>query len=157
MLWHIGEDIPFVPNKRRGGVIIGGVIAPIFFNTAQDSGALPIKADVEPAARPGDVIVIDTEKGEVRTEGGEVLSTFQLEPATLRDEFRAGGRIPLIIGRALTDRARKALGLPPADLFTLPATRSRSRGAGLHPGAEDGGARLRRRRRAAGRPPASRG
>ncbi len=117
VLWAIGEDIPFVPNKRRNGVIVGGVIAPIFFNTAQDSGALPIKTDVT-KLKTGDVVVIDTGKGEVRTEAGEVLSTFTLAPNTLADEYRAGGRIPLIIGRALTERARKALGLPPTDLFT---------------------------------------
>jgi aconitate hydratase 2/2-methylisocitrate dehydratase len=119
VLWHIGEDIPFVPNKRRNGIILGGVIAPIFFNTAQDSGALPVKTDVT-KLKTGDVVVIDTKKGEVRTQGGEVLSTFKLSPNTLADEYRAGGRIPLFIGRALTERARKALGLPPTDLFTLP-------------------------------------
>jgi aconitate hydratase 2 / 2-methylisocitrate dehydratase len=116
VLWAIGEDIPFVPNKRRNGVIIGGVIAPIFFNTAQDSGTLPIRADVS-KLKTGDVVVVDTAKGQIRSEGGEVLSTFKLEPATIPDEYRAGGRIPLIIGRALTDRARKALGLPPTELF----------------------------------------
>jgi aconitate hydratase 2 / 2-methylisocitrate dehydratase len=116
VLWAIGEDIPFVPNKRRNGVIIGGVIAPIFFNTAQDSGALPIRTDVT-KLKTGDVVVVDTKKGEVRTEAGEVLSTFKLEPVTVADEFRAGGRIPLIIGRALTDKARKALGLPPIGGF----------------------------------------
>jgi aconitate hydratase 2/2-methylisocitrate dehydratase len=116
VLWHIGEEIPAVPNKKRGGVIIGGVIAPIFFNTAQDSGALPIKADVS-KLKTGDVVVVDTVKGELRAEGGEVLSKFQLTPDTLADEYRAGGRIPLIIGRALTDKARKALGLPPTELF----------------------------------------
>jgi len=116
VLWHIGEEIPAVPNKKRGGVIIGGVIAPIFFNTAQDSGALPIKADVS-KLKTGDVIVVDTTKGELRGEGGEVLATFKLTPDTLGDEYRAGGRIPLIIGRALTDKARKALGLPPTELF----------------------------------------
>ena len=116
VLWHTGVDIPFVPNKRRNGVILGGVIAPIFFNTAQDSGALPIKTDVT-KLKTGDVIVIDTAKGEVRSEGGEVLSTFKLSPETLPDEYRAGGRIPLIIGRALTDRARAFLGLPISDVF----------------------------------------
>ncbi len=116
--WHIGEDIPFVPNKRRGGVIIGGVIAPIFFNTAQDSGALPIKADVS-RLKMGDVVVVDTVKGELRSEAGEVLSTFKLAPETVADEFRAGGRIPLIIGRALTDRARKALKKGPTSLFVV--------------------------------------
>jgi len=114
--WAIGDDIPHVPNKKRGGVIIGGVIAPIFFNTAQDSGALPIKADVS-RLKTGDVVVVDTAKGEIRSESGEVLSTFQLSPGTIGDEFRAGGRIPLIIGRAVTEKARKALKKGPADLF----------------------------------------
>jgi aconitate hydratase 2 / 2-methylisocitrate dehydratase len=114
--WAIGEDIPFVPNKRRGGVIIGGVIAPIFFATAQDSGALPIKADVT-RLKTGDVVEIDTVKGEIRGETGEVLSTFKLAPDTLSDEFRAGGRIPLTIGRALTERAQKATKKGPKDLF----------------------------------------
>ncbi len=114
--WHIGEDVPFVPNKRRGGVIVGGVVAPIFFATAQDSGALPIKADVS-RLKMGDVVVIDPGRGQIRSESGEVLSTFRLSPNTLADEFRAGGRIPLTIGRALTEKARKALRKPPADLF----------------------------------------
>jgi aconitate hydratase 2/2-methylisocitrate dehydratase len=116
--WAIGDDIPFVPNKKRGGVIIGGVIAPIFFNTAQDSGALPIKADVS-KLKMGDVVVVDTRKGEIRSESGEVLSTFKLAPETVADEFRAGGRIPLIIGRAVTERARKALKKGPTDLFVV--------------------------------------
>lgn len=119
VLWANGNDIPCVPNKRRGGVIIGGVIAPIFFNTAQDSGALPLKADVT-KMNTGDVIIIDTVKGEIKSEGGELLSTFKINPNTLADEFQAGGRIPLIIGRALTDRARKALGMGATDVFTLP-------------------------------------
>jgi aconitate hydratase 2/2-methylisocitrate dehydratase len=114
--WHIGEDIPHVPNKRRGGVILGGVIAPIFFATAQDSGALPIKADVS-RLKMGDLVTVDFKKGEIRSEAGEVLSTFQLRPNTLPDEFKAGGRIPLTIGRALTDKARKALKKPASDLF----------------------------------------
>ncbi|HEU4383915.1 MAG TPA: bifunctional aconitate hydratase 2/2-methylisocitrate dehydratase [Anaeromyxobacteraceae bacterium] len=114
--WHIGEDVPFVPNKRRGGVILGGVIAPIFFATSQDSGALPIKADVS-RLKMGDVVTVDFKKGEIRSESGEVLSTFQVKPNTLPDEYRAGGRIPLTIGRALTDKARKALKKPASDLF----------------------------------------
>ncbi len=116
VLWHIGEDIPCVPNKRRAGVIIGGVIAPIFFNTAEDSGALPLKADVS-AVKTGDVLVIDTKAGEIKRESGELVSKFALAPSTLADEYRAGGRIPLIIGRALTERARKALGLPRGTFF----------------------------------------
>ena len=119
VLWAIGNEIPCVPNKKTGGVIIGGVIAPIFFNTAQDSGALPIKTDVS-KLNTGDVIVIDSVKGEIRSEAGELLSTFKLSPNTVPDEFRAGGRIPLIIGRALTDKARAALGLGATDIFTLP-------------------------------------
>jgi aconitate hydratase 2 / 2-methylisocitrate dehydratase len=119
VLWCIGNEIPCVPNKKTGGVIIGGVIAPIFFNTAQDSGALPLKADVTKMST-GDVIVINTAKGEITTESGELLSTFQIAPNTLANEFRAGGRIPLIIGRAVTDRARTALGMGATDIFTLP-------------------------------------
>src|SRR5512146_1098277 len=119
VLWHIGEEIPGVPNKKTRGVIIGGVIAPIFFNTAQDSGALPIKADVT-GMKTGDVIVIDTKNGVIADESGKALSKFTLSPNTLADEFRAGGRIPLIIGRALTAKARKALGMKPSTVFTLP-------------------------------------
>jgi aconitate hydratase 2/2-methylisocitrate dehydratase len=119
VLWCIGQEIPCVPNKKTAGVIIGSVIAPIFFNTAQDSGALPLKADVS-KMNTGDVIVIDTKKGEIKSEAGELLSTFQIAPNTLADEFRAGGRIPLIIGRAVTDRARAALGLGATEIFTLP-------------------------------------
>ncbi|RME37426.1 MAG: bifunctional aconitate hydratase 2/2-methylisocitrate dehydratase [Deltaproteobacteria bacterium] len=119
VLWHIGEDIPFVPNKRRGGVIIGGVIAPIFFNTAQDSGALPLRMDVT-KMNMGDVITINTKKGEVTNEAGEVISTFEIKPNTLPDEYRAGGRIPLIIGRSLTAQARAALGMGEAEFFAKP-------------------------------------
>ncbi|MDD4457869.1 MAG: bifunctional aconitate hydratase 2/2-methylisocitrate dehydratase, partial [Syntrophotalea acetylenica] len=119
LLWHIGEDIPGVPNKRRGGVIIGGAIAPIFFNTAQDSGALPIRADVNRVAH-GDEVIIEPPAGRILDAEGKLLTTFALSPNTLADEYRAGGRIPLIIGRALTDRARKALDLEPASFFTRP-------------------------------------
>jgi aconitate hydratase 2/2-methylisocitrate dehydratase len=127
--WAIGEDIPFVPNKRRGGVIIGGVIAPIFFNTAQDSGALPIKADVS-KLKMGDVVTVDTVKGEIRGQAGEVLSTFQLTPETIGDEFRAGGRIPLIIGRALTERARKATRKGATSLFVVKTNPAPKKGQG---------------------------
>jgi len=119
VLWAIGQDIACIPNKRRNGVIIGNVIAPIFFNTAQDSGALPIKADVT-KIKTGDTLIVNTVKGEITNSAGEVLSKFTLSPNTLTDEFRAGGRINLIIGRALTDRARAALGLNPTELFTQP-------------------------------------
>ncbi|BCA80253.1 bifunctional aconitate hydratase 2/2-methylisocitrate dehydratase [Desulfuromonas sp. AOP6] len=119
VLWHIGNEIPAVPNKKTGGVIIGSVIAPIFFNTAQDSGALPLKMDVT-EMNTGDVIVINTKKGEVTDEAGKVITTFEITPNTVPDEFRAGGRIPLIIGRALTAKARAALGMPESDIFTQP-------------------------------------
>ncbi len=119
VLWHMGQEIPCVPNKKTAGVIIGGVIAPIFFNTAQDSGALPLKADVT-KMNDGDIITINTKKGEILSDKGEVISTFKIAPNTLADEFRAGGRIPLIIGRAITDKARAALGLGATDVFTLP-------------------------------------
>jgi aconitate hydratase 2/2-methylisocitrate dehydratase len=120
VLWAIGDEIPCVPNKKTAGVIIGGVIAPIFFNTAQDSGALPLKADVT-GMKTGDVIVIDTKKGVITDEKGKkVLSKLTIAPNTVPDEFRAGGRIPLIIGRAVTDKARKVLGLKPTTVFTLP-------------------------------------
>ena len=116
VLWCIGDDIPAVPNKRRGGVIIGGVIAPIFFNTAQDSGTLPLRMDVS-NLHMGDVITINTSKGEVTNAAGEVVSTFAIKPSTVPDEYRAGGRVPLIIGRALTAVARHAMGLGSSDLF----------------------------------------
>ena len=129
VLWAIGEDIPYVPNKRRSGVILGGVIAPIFFNTAEDSGALPIKADVS-KLKTGDVVTIDFKKGEVRSESSEVLTTFVLQPENLGDEYRAGGRIPLIIGRAITDRARKALKKGPTDVFRVKKNPEPKKGQG---------------------------
>jgi aconitate hydratase 2/2-methylisocitrate dehydratase len=116
VLWHIGEDIPAVPNKRRAGVILGGAIAPIFFNTAEDSGGLPLVADVTDLAM-GDEVTINTREGTVTSAAGKVLSRFAIKPNTLPDEFRAGGRIPLIIGRSLTARARAALGLCETDTF----------------------------------------
>lgn len=119
VMWHIGEDIPYVPNKRRGGIILGGLIAPIFFNTTQDSGGLPIMCDVS-KLNTGDVITIDTKKGEIRNDKGEVITTFEIKPPTLRDEFRAGGRLNLIVGRALTDKARKFLKLSETDIFIKP-------------------------------------
>ncbi|AIE72686.1 MULTISPECIES: bifunctional aconitate hydratase 2/2-methylisocitrate dehydratase [unclassified Synechocystis] len=119
VLWHIGDDIPFVPNKRAGGYILGGKIAPIFFNTAEDSGALPIECDVA-QLNTGDVITIHPRAGKITNEAGESLSTFQLKPETILDEVRAGGRIPLLIGRALTDKTREALGLSPSTLFVRP-------------------------------------
>lgn len=119
VLWHLGADIPFVPNKRAGGYILGGAIAPIFFNTAEDSGALPIQCDVT-KLETGMVITIHPYKGEITNTDGEVISTFTLKPETIFDEVRAGGRIPLLIGRTLTDKTRQALGLAPSNLFIRP-------------------------------------
>jgi aconitate hydratase 2 / 2-methylisocitrate dehydratase len=119
VLWHMGADIPFVPNKRQGGVVLGSNIAPIFYNTAEDSGALPIECDVS-NLNTGDVITIRPYDGEILNEAGNVISTFTLRPTTLADEVRAGGRIPLIIGRGLTDNARETLGLPASDVFVRP-------------------------------------
>lgn len=117
LMWHIGEDIPYVPNKRRGGVVIGGLIAPIFFNTTEDSGGLPIVGDVT-EMKTGDRIIIDTTSQTIISEAGDELASFHLQPSTLKDEYRAGGRLNLIIGRSLTEKARKALGLEEADFFT---------------------------------------
>ncbi|HNS04890.1 MAG TPA: bifunctional aconitate hydratase 2/2-methylisocitrate dehydratase [Candidatus Saccharicenans sp.] len=117
LLWHIGKDIPYVPNKRRGGVVIGGLIAPIFFNTVEDSGGLPIQADVS-QLKTGQVIVVETASGVIKEENGQILSKFDWKPVTIKDEFRAGGRLNLIIGRQLTSRARKELDLSEAEFFT---------------------------------------
>jgi aconitate hydratase 2 / 2-methylisocitrate dehydratase len=114
--WYIGNDIPYVPNKRQGGVVLGGKIAPIFFNTAEDSGSLPIQCDVS-KLNMGDIITIRPYDGKILNEAGEVISTFTLAPITMPDEVRAGGRIPLIIGRGLTNRARETLNLTPSELF----------------------------------------
>ncbi|REL36575.1 bifunctional aconitate hydratase 2/2-methylisocitrate dehydratase [Thalassotalea euphylliae] len=118
VLWFMGEDIPYVPNKRTGGVCLGGKIAPIFYNTMEDSGALPIELDVQ-KMHMGDVIDIYPYEGVVKNSTGEVIAEFELSPVLL-DEVRAGGRIPLIIGRGLTNRAREALGLGDIDLFAKP-------------------------------------
>lgn len=125
VLWTMGEDIPFVPNKRHGGVVIGGKIAPIFFNTVEDSGALPIEAPVEKLAM-GDVVVVKPYEGRIETQDGELLSEFELKTDVILDEVKAGGRIPLIIGRSLTERAREALGLGPTDVFRRPEDPSTS-------------------------------
>ena len=123
LLWHIGHDIPCVPNKRAGGYILGSAIAPIFFNTAEDAGALPIECDVT-KMETGMVITIYPYKGEITTvvetshgASEEVISTFTLKPETILDEVRAGGRIPLLIGRSLTDKTRISLGLDPSPIF----------------------------------------
>ena len=119
VLWHMGDDIPFVPNKRAGGVVLGGKIAPIFFNTVEDSGALPIECPVE-NLNMGDVIVIKPYAGTIENDAGEVISSFSLKTEVLLDEVRAGGRIPLIIGRSLTTKARESLGLGHSDVFRKP-------------------------------------
>jgi aconitate hydratase 2 / 2-methylisocitrate dehydratase len=117
--WHMGRDIPGVPNKRTGGVVLGSIIAPIFFNTAEDSGCLPIEASVD-ALETGDVITIKPYAGQILKDGS-VVSEFTLAPNTLTDEMRAGGRIPLIIGKGLTAKARAALGLGASDMFVAPS------------------------------------
>ncbi|RJP20189.1 MAG: bifunctional aconitate hydratase 2/2-methylisocitrate dehydratase [Candidatus Omnitrophota bacterium] len=120
LIWHIGEEIPYVPNKRRGGVILGGAIAPIFFNTAEDSGALPLICDVS-KFKTGMIINVYPMEGKITDEHGHVLSTFELKPETLADEYRAGGRVNLIIGRDLTNKARQALQLGETNVFVKPA------------------------------------
>lgn len=117
--WHIGREIPGIPNKKTGGVILGSIIAPIFFNTAEDSGALPIIVNVD-GLETGDEIEIYPHKGEI-IKDGKVIKTFKLEPNTLKDEVKAGGRIPLIIARSLCAKARAELNLGSEDIFTKPA------------------------------------
>ena len=120
VLWFFGDDIPNVPNKRAGGYCFGGKIAPIFYNTMEDAGALPIEMDVS-KMEMGDIIDVYPYEGKVCKHGtDEVISTFELKTQVLLDEVRAGGRIPLIIGRGLTDKAREALGLGATDLFRKP-------------------------------------
>jgi aconitate hydratase 2/2-methylisocitrate dehydratase len=118
VLWFTGEDIPFIPNKRFGGVCLGSKIAPIFYNTMEDAGALPIELDVS-KMEMGDVVELRPYEGKA-LKNGEVIAEFQVKSDVLFDEVRAGGRIPLIIGRGLTSKAREALGLPPSTLFRLP-------------------------------------
>ncbi len=120
VLWYFGEDIPYVPNKREGGFCFGTKIAPIFYNTMEDAGALPIEFDVS-KLNMGDVIDVYPYQGKVTKHGSnEVLATFELKTPVLLDEVRAGGRIPLIIGRGLTEKARTELGLPTSDVFKKP-------------------------------------
>jgi aconitate hydratase 2/2-methylisocitrate dehydratase len=118
VLWWTGEDVPYIPNKKFGGVTLGGKIAPIFYNTMEDSGALPIELDVS-QMEMGDVIELRPYEGKA-LKNGAVIAEFQVKSEVLFDEVRAGGRIPLIIGRGLTTKAREALGLPPSTLFRLP-------------------------------------
>ncbi len=120
VLWFTGEDIPFVPNKRFGGVCLGAKIAPIFYNTMEDAGALPIELDVS-SMNMGDVVELRPYEGKA-LKNGEVISEFTVKSDVLFDEVRAGGRIPLIIGRGLTAKARESLGLPASTLFRLPTS-----------------------------------
>ena len=117
--WHMGVDIDGIPGKRTGGIVIGDIIAPIFFNTAEDSGCLPIQAPVGDL-ETGDVITVKAFDGVIERDGS-VVSKFELSPNTLPDEMRAGGRIPLIIGKGLTAKAREALGMDAGDIFIVPA------------------------------------
>lgn len=116
IVWHFGNEIPYVPNKKSGGFVIGSIIAPIFFATCEDSGCLPIIANVD-SLKEGDVITLKPYSGEILKDS-KVVSTFSLSPVTIIDEIRAGGRIPLIIGRGLTNRARKFLGLEESKEFS---------------------------------------
>ena len=125
VLWHMGDDIPFIPNKRTGGICIGTKIAPIFFNTMEDAGTLVFEADVE-KMETGDVITIFPHEGKIENESSENISSFELKSETFLDEVRAGGRIPLIIGRSLTDKARDFLNLPATDVFVRPGNADES-------------------------------
>ncbi|MBV6540113.1 bifunctional aconitate hydratase 2/2-methylisocitrate dehydratase [Ursidibacter maritimus] len=129
VLWLMGDDIPYIPNKRAGGVVLGGKIAPIFFNTMEDAGSLPIEVDVS-QLNMGDVIDLYPYQGKIcKHNSDEVLATFTLKTEVLLDEVRAGGRIPLIIGRGLTHKARVELGLPESDVFVKPkATQDSTKG-----------------------------
>ncbi|MCA8866498.1 bifunctional aconitate hydratase 2/2-methylisocitrate dehydratase [Halomonas sp. SBBP1] len=119
VLWFFGDDIPYVPNKRAGGFCFGSKIAPIFFNTMEDSGALPVEMDVT-NLNMGDVIDVYPYAGKVcKHDSDDVITTFELKTQLILDEVRAGGRIPLIIGRGLTGKARESLGLPASDVFRL--------------------------------------
>lgn len=125
ILWHIGNPIKYIPNKNSGGIILGGKIAPIFFNTAEDSGVLPIECDVS-KLKMGDEITIKTYKGIITNSNGDIVSKFKITPDTMPDEVRSGGRIPLIIGRGLTDKTREALNLPVSNLFIRPQDKNKN-------------------------------
>ena len=114
--WHFGYQIPYIPNKNSGGIILGTKIAPIFFNTAEDSGALPIQCDVS-NLKTGDVVEINLKEKNIINKDGKELASFRLHPITILDELRAGGRIPLIIGKGLTEKARSSLKLKPSNKF----------------------------------------
>ena len=126
VLWHMGEEIPFIPNKKTGGICIGGKIAPIFFNTMEDAGTIVFEADVE-KMNTGDLILIYPFEGQIKNEKNEVISKFEFKSETFLDEVRAGGRIPLIIGRSLTDKTREFLNLKPSEVFVRPGDKDDSR------------------------------
>ena len=126
VLWHMGDEIPFIPNKKEGGFCFGGKIAPIFFNTLEDSGAFPVECNVS-KLNMGQEIIFEPFNGKILdAESGEILSTFELKTPVLLDEVRANGRIPLIIGRQLTDKTREVLGLEPTDIFRRPDAEDQS-------------------------------
>ena len=125
VLWHMGEEIPFIPNKKTGGICIGGKIAPIFFNTMEDAGTIVFEADVE-KMNTGDLISISPFDGKIKNEKNEVISKFEFKSETFLDEVRAGGRIPLIIGRSLTDKTREFLNLNPSEVFVRPGDKDNS-------------------------------
>jgi len=127
--WHFGYHIPYIPNKNSGGIILGTKIAPIFFNTAEDSGALPIQCDVS-NLKTGDVVEINLKEKNIINKDGKKLASFRLHPITILDELRAGGRIPLIIGKGLTEKARSSLKLKPSNKFIniIPQDTSNKRG-----------------------------
>ena len=144
VLWHMGDDIPHIPNKRDGGFVLGGKIAPIFFNTMEDAGALPIECDVTKNVHGRCHRVAPLRRGDQEMSQGEVISEFELASDVILDEVRAGGRIPLIIGRGLTQRAREALGLGPSDVFTQTEDATAS-GARIYPCPKNGRKSLRGR------------
>ena len=120
VLWHMGDEIPAIPNKKEGGFCFGGKIAPIFYNTLEDSGAFPVECDVS-KLEMGQEIIFEPFKGRISdAKTNELLSEFKLKTEVLLDEVRANGRIPLIIGRQLTDKTREVLGLEPTDIFRRP-------------------------------------
>lgn len=126
LMWWIGEDIPGVPNKRKGGIILGSQVAPIFFNTARDSGAIPIRCDVSHLTS-GMVVTISFATGKIMDDNWQDITTFRLEPETLPDEYRAGGRLLLIIGKELTRKAQEALGGEYKEIFLKPGEPEPSR------------------------------
>ena len=119
VLWHMGEEIPFIPNKKTGGICIGSKIAPIFFNTMEDAGTLVFEANVDKLST-GNLISIYPHEGKIKDENNKIITSFELKSETFLDEVRAGGRIPLIIGRSLTDKSREFLNLPPTEVFVRP-------------------------------------